>query len=156
VEAQQIAIPASPRYRSDAGRRYRRALGRRAAAAAVPYGYTVLTAATAGVLIDTQGPPTSAAAALFLLGAVLGFTLAAQPGATGSPRGFEAAPGLTGAGSGLAALAAFGVSAPIAHAVDGPVAFAAVGFVATTVYLAAGAAVGALTDHRDPEGSRRQ
>ena len=153
---QEIAIPESRRS-GEFRHHCRLALRQRASAAAIPYGYTVLTASSFGVLIETHGPPTSVAAALFLAGAVLGFTLVALCGATStSVGGAEAAPVPAGLMSGLAAAAGFAASAPIAHALDGRAAFGAVALTATTVYLGAGAVVAALIAHRGPEGARSQ
>src|SRR5262245_50991450 len=89
--------------------RFRHALRQRAGAAAVPYGYTALTAATFGVLIETHGPPTSVAAALFLGGAILGFALAALPGTRDEAGAYDADPGPAGVASSVAAAAAFSV-----------------------------------------------
>jgi hypothetical protein len=136
-------------------RRFRNALRQRAGATAVPYGYTALTASTFGVLIDTHGPPTSGAAALFLTGAILGFTLAALPGASDDEASaHEVTPAVTGLASGAAAAAAFGIGALLAHAIDGEISFGAVALAVTAVYLGVGAFAAALIDHRGQEGAR--
>jgi hypothetical protein len=154
VSAQEIAIPEVQLRPERFQQRYRHALRRRAGATAVPYGYTALTASTFGVLIQTHGPPTSLAAALFLTGAILGFTCTALLGSAGGGQAYDAAPALTALASGAAAAAAFGVSAVLAHAIDGAISFGAVALAATAVYLGAGALAGALIDHRGPEGAR--
>jgi hypothetical protein len=152
---QEIAIAQAPLGPERFRQRYRHALRRRAGATAVPYGYTALTASAFGVLIETHGPPTSAAAALFLAGAVLGFTCTALLASTGgSGHADDAAPALTGLATGAAAAAAFGVAALLAHVIHGDVSFGAVALAATAVYLGVGALAGALIDRRGPEGAR--
>jgi hypothetical protein len=151
MSAHDIAMP-------DTGlgsKRFRIALRQRAGATAVPYGYTALTASTFGVLIDTHGPPTSRAAALFLTGAILGFTLAALPGTSSDGAdAHEAAPAVTGLASGAAAAVAFAIGALLAHAIDSDISFGVVALAATAVYLGIGALAAALIEHRGQDGPR--
>jgi hypothetical protein len=117
--------------------------------ATVPYGFTVLNAAAGGVLIQTHGPPSTAAALLFLCGAVAGFTAAASlAGRAGDADAPDFAPHALGLCSGVAALGGFACAVPIAHAIDGPLAFGAVGLTVTSVYLSVGALVVALLEGR--------
>src|SRR4051794_41189535 len=77
---------------------YRHALGHNVARASVPYGYTAMNVAGAGALIDTHGPPTTRAALLFLVGAIVGFTsVAAVAGHAGDRARVAVAPWPDGA-----------------------------------------------------------
>jgi len=115
---------------------YRRALGHNVARASVPYGYTAMNVAGAGALIDTHGPPTTRAALLFLVGAIVGFTsVAAVAGHVGDGAGVDVAPWRTGLASGAAAISGFALAALVAHAIDGALAFAAAALVSTTTYF---------------------
>jgi hypothetical protein len=139
----------TPAGRPDGGFRtsYRLALRRGAGAAAIPYGYTILNATAAGLLIRTHGPPTLAGAVLFLCGAVAAFTAVSSLGGTGVPR--SAASGEVparwlGLCSGVAAAGGLGVSALLVHVIRGPAAFGAVALAATSVYLTVAALGAAL------------
>ena len=132
---------------------YQRALCRTTTCAAIPYGFTLLNACAAGLLIRTHGPPTFAAALLFLAGAVIAFSALAVLG--GAPaRRSTPEPALDarwlGPCAGVAALAGFAGSAPLAYAISGVFAFGAVSLAATAVYLAGGAFAIALLERRPP------
>src|SRR3954452_1525004 len=115
---------------------YRHALGHNVARASVPYGYTAMNVAGAGALIDTHGPPTTRAALLFLVGAIVGFpSVAAVAGHVGDGAGVDVAPWRTGLASGAAAITGFALAALVAHAIDGSLAFAAAALVSTTAYF---------------------
>jgi hypothetical protein len=139
--------------------RYRQALDRTVGGAAVPYGYTILTASAGGVLINTHGPPGVGAAGLFLGGAAAGFCATALvTGQGGADGGRAGGPGAAAQGlcSGAAAAAGLALSAPLAHAIAGAVAFGLVSFTATVAYLGLGALATALIDRRGPDGPRSQ
>lgn len=132
---------------------YRSSVRRIAAAAAVPYGYTMVTATTAGVLMGTHGAPGTGDAFLFLAGAGSGFVLVSAIG--GAPEADDGAsapvpadPRATGACSAVAAAAGLGGGAVMAHALDGGAAFAAGPLLATATYFLASAAGDALLARR--------
>ena len=137
----------------------RSALRRNLAAAAVPYGFTILNVSAGGVLIRTHGPPTTGEALLFLCGAIAGFTavglLAGDPVVGGLPRPRIDGPWL-GLSSGVAAIAGFGCATVIAHTLHGPVAFGAVSTTAIVVYLGVGALGAAVLEQRARHVSRGQ
>jgi hypothetical protein len=115
---------------------YRRVLRHNTDRASVPYGYTAMNVAGAGALIDTHGAPTTAAALLFLCGAISGFTaVAVIAGHVGDGAGIDVAPWRTGLASGAAAINGFALAALVSHAIDGPVAFAAAALVSTMTYF---------------------
>jgi hypothetical protein len=99
----------------------------------VPYGYTVVTWTSGGVLISTHGPPTVLDAYLFLGGACLGFALLWVLAGKGEVMGREPGP----VGSVFAAAVALGCGGAVAHLVHGRAAYALVSFAATVAYLVA-------------------
>ena len=112
--------------RADVGTSLRRA--------ALPWGYTIVTWTSGGVVIHTHGPPTLLTAYLFLLGALL--ALGAVALAAGSETRERDVPAWREVGaSGVAALLALGAAGAVAEAVHPGVAYFLVGFVATLVYF---------------------
>ena len=111
--------------------------------AALPYGYTVVTWTTGGVLIHHHGPPNLLQAYLFLIGAGLALTMIALAAGTDSDR--DPGPAHRSViGSVLAATAALGAGGGLAGAISGQAAFFIVGFTATLVYFVTRAVAGAL------------
>src|SRR4051812_50217413 len=99
---------------------YRHALGHNVARASVPYGYTAMNVAGAGALIDTHGPPTTRAALLFLVGAIVGFTsVAAVAGHGGDGAGVDVAPWRPRLARGAAAVSGFAVAGVGGHPLAG-------------------------------------
>lgn len=104
--------------------------------AAIPYGYTLVVAASGGVLIHTHGPPGSGAAYRFL-GRGGGRPRPGPrrgPGPIGAPMSDAPDPRLAVVG-GVAAAVALGLADLVAEAVDGHAAFPLATFVATVAYL---------------------
>jgi hypothetical protein len=111
--------------------------------AALPYGYTVVTWTTGGVLIHHHGPPDLLQAYLFLLGAGLGLGLIALAAGTDTDR--DPGPAHRSViGSVLAAGVALGAGGVLAGAISGQVAYFAVAFAATLAYFVTRALAGAL------------
>jgi hypothetical protein len=110
-------------HRDAFGLVYRSALHRSLDAAAVPYGYTVLTAAAGGMLIQTHGAPAFGEAALYVVGAVTAFALVAVLGtAESAPTGGVNAAAAVGhpwmgLASGIAAMVGFCLAALIGHTI---------------------------------------
>jgi len=137
---------------------YRSALRRVVGGAAVPYGYTVVTWTSGGVLIESHGAPDLGGAFLFLAGAAVGFGAVAALGGTGSET-HEVSAEIdrrgVGVSSAVAAAAGLGLSAGAAQFVDGAPAFAIVAFLATAAYFLVGAIGVSLLDRRPPTADRR-
>ena len=111
--------------------------------AALPYGYTVVTWTTGGVLINHQGPPDLLQAYLFLFGAGLALGLVALSAGTETDR--DPGPPHRGViGSVLAAAVALGVGGALGSAIAGDIAFFLVAFSATVAYFVTRALAGAL------------
>ena len=132
---------------------YRSAQRRVVGGAAVPYGYTVVTWTSGGVLIESHGAPDLGGAFLFLAGAAVGFGAVAALGGTGSET-HEVSAEIdrrgVGVSSAVAAAAGLGLSAGAAQFVDGAPAFAIVAFLATAAYFLVGAIGVSLLDRRPP------
>jgi Na+-translocating ferredoxin:NAD+ oxidoreductase RnfA subunit len=112
--------------------------------ASIPYGYTLTVSGTVGVLIHAHGTPDTLDAVLYVLGAALGFALAALADVRDGDGPLGADPRWVGATSAVAAAAGIGLASPVAHISAKTLAFALTGLVATLVYIvlaAAGAAV---------------
>lgn len=123
---------------------YRPSVRRVVGTAAVPYGYTLVTATTAGMLMGTHGPPRTGEAFLFLAGAGTGFALAAGIGggasADGQPEPAMVDARLVGLMSVAAAAAGLAPASLFAHAIGPAVAWAVAPLVATIVYFLVSAA----------------
>lgn len=129
---------------------YRAHLQSAVAASAAPYGYTLTIWTSGAVTTHERGIPTAWQAILFLLGAVLGFGLAAAI-AYGRPteifasrqHGFVR---LWGAFHLLSVGLAIAVVAVVVELVDSSIVWLLVGLIATTTYLLTIAAQFTLAD----------
>jgi hypothetical protein len=118
--------------------RYRRALQGATAASAAPYGYTLTVWTSGGVIAHHRGIPDGLGAALFMVGAVLGFALVGlfAYGGIGPMRPAAPAPfSLWQALHFLSVGAAIGAADLVARLVDAQVAWLLGGLVATLLYL---------------------
>jgi hypothetical protein len=129
---------------------YRAHLQSAVAASAAPYGYTLTIWTSGAVTTHERGIPTAWQAILFLLGAVLGFGIAAAV-AYGRPtevfasrqHGFVR---LWGGFHLLSVGLAIAVVAAVVAIVDSPIVWLLVGLIATTTYLLTIAAQFTLAD----------
>ena len=137
---------------------YRKRLRVTVGSSAAPYGYTLATWTTGAVLTHARGIPDTAAALLFMTGAVLGFAFVGTLAFGGVTKHFDSDHGETPLiwssfhlfSVGLA----IGASALVARYVDGAFAWPLGGFLSTATYLlGAGAEVTAAYEweHRREE-----
>jgi hypothetical protein len=102
--------------------------------AALPYGYTVVTWTSGGVLIHEHGPPDLLSAYLVLFGSGLALGLIALA-AGAHTQDADAPPRESVAASLLAGAAALGVAGLCAGAIHGRVAYFLVGLAGSLVYF---------------------
>lgn len=117
---------------------YRRGLRTVVGGAAIPHGYTLVIAASVGVLVRAHGAPGTGDAFAFIAGAAVGFAGVALAGG-GGPEVHDLTQAVdrrwVGASSAVAAAIGLSLTAPAAHATHGAFAFALVGLIATVAYL---------------------
>jgi hypothetical protein len=141
-----------------ASTRYRSALRATVAASAAPYGYTLTIWTSGAVLSHARGIPSSAAALLFLLGAVTAYALVGGIAFEGLSEHLVPEParsvvwgGLHFFSVGLAILAA----SLVAHFVQSDAAWPLGGFAVTALYLLASATQLAVAHVSRREGEDR-
>lgn len=142
-----------------AGRGYRRAVRQCVAASALPHGYTLTIWTTGAVTARGQGgPPTTADAFIFLVGATAAFGLIAVLVAGLADRALDADPPVPVRIWGALHLPSAGLSLLLASwasaRLSGSAVWLITGFVGTATYLIVTAAQVAWTS-RDAEGSTR-
>ncbi len=130
------------------GRNLRRAVG----ASGGPYGYTLATWTTGGVLVNAQGIPDMFDALMFMVGAVLAFALVGVLAFGGMSVRSKEEPNnaaLWGNFRFLSVGLAIGAAALVAHLVHNSLAWPLTAFLSTAVYLLVLGAELAAADRRD-------
>jgi hypothetical protein len=122
------------------GHGYRAHLKTTVATSAAPYGYTLTIWTSGAVTTHVHGVPSAWEALLLLIGAVLGFAVAAAvahggPRATLSSDADHSAVRIWGGFNLVSVGGAIGLATAAAAALDDPVVWVVVGFVSTAIYL---------------------
>jgi hypothetical protein len=118
--------------------RYRHGLRKAVGTSAGPYGYTLTVWTTGAVLIHARGVPTTGEALLFMVGAVLAFSMVGAAAFRTNPsvRGRATShPVLWGSFHFVPVAASIGAASIVAHFVQGSTAWPFGGFAATAIYL---------------------
>jgi hypothetical protein len=118
--------------------RYRHSLRKAVGTSAGPYGYTLTIWTTGAVLVHAKGIPNTAEALLFMIGAVLGFTVVGAAAFRSTPAVHARAtshPVLWGSFHFVPVAASTGAASVVAHFVHGASAWPLAGFTATAIYL---------------------
>jgi hypothetical protein len=118
--------------------RYRHSLRKAVGTSAGPYGYTLTIWTTGAVLVHARGMPTTVEALLFMVGAVIGFTVVGAAAFRSNPsvRGHGTShPVLWGSFHFVPVAASVGAASLVAHFIHGASTWPLAGFTATALYL---------------------